>query len=174
MRLWNIRRFLMKDGRGKNINGKRWNGFRIIGTSMRMTLQICLLRQLRKLLIYCHLWTIFRERWWFSTHRMIQKRYGQCFSIFMMNPKMWQSVYCSSNLRHRTCVTDHLRDISIISVLWRLRYICVWSIRRNMIYSNIPYVRQPEFIWKIILHQPRGIQSRILKEIQNWLARCSQ
>ena len=43
MRLWNIRRFLMKDGRGKNINGKRWNGFRIIGTSMRMTLQICLL-----------------------------------------------------------------------------------------------------------------------------------
>ena len=43
MRLWNIRRFLMKDGRGKNINGKRGNGFRIIGTSMRMTLQICLL-----------------------------------------------------------------------------------------------------------------------------------
>ena len=29
--------------------------FRIIGTSMRMTLQICLLRQLRKLLIYWHL-----------------------------------------------------------------------------------------------------------------------
>lgn len=63
-----------EDGRGKNINGKRWNGFRIIGTSMRMTLQICLLRQLRKLLIYWHLWTIFQEKWWFSTHRMMQKQ----------------------------------------------------------------------------------------------------
>lgn len=45
-------------------------------------------------------------------------------ATFMMNPKMWKSVYCSSNLRHRTCVTDYLRGISIISVLWRLQCIC--------------------------------------------------
>lgn len=39
--------------------------------------------------------------------------------------KMLQSVYCNFNLRRRTCVTDYLQDISIISALWQLQ--CIYA-----------------------------------------------
>ena len=52
-------------------------------------------------------------------------QYAQCLSTSMMNQKMLQSVYCNFNLRRRTCVTDYLQDISIISALWQLQ--CIYA-----------------------------------------------